>query len=184
LIERVLPKLNTLSALCALALFFFPWLDVRCSDKPMITQTGVQTVTGTYSPSSEFQKRSGDATQRRLDEEESRHSLLAGGALVATALAALVALAGLLSGGKGGVLPAGLLAGVALVLLVVQNSQGFPVEKDLHQARAESRGDAIAQALLADTIEVRRSPWIYATFGTLGFCTLLGLNAMIDRVKR
>jgi len=181
----MLPKLHTLSALCALALFFFPWLDVRCSEKAMITQTGFQTVTGTYSPSSELQGQSGDATQRRLEEDESRHSLLAGGALVATALAALVALAGLLAGGKGaGVLTSGLLAGLALVLLALENSRGFPVDKDLRQARAESRGDALAQALLADTIEVRRTPWFHATFGTLGFCTLLGLNALVDRAKR
>jgi hypothetical protein len=40
----VLQKINLVTALAALLLFFLPWIDFQCCGKSMATPTGIQTI--------------------------------------------------------------------------------------------------------------------------------------------
>ncbi|GAA5482954.1 hypothetical protein [Haloferula sargassicola] len=178
-----LPKLNALSALCALGLFFLPWLDLRCSGRPVLTQTGFQTITGSYKRSADFEIGSRHQIERQLDPDRPPRALLVAGALAATILALLLAFGGMIYGAPdGGALRSGLLAALALVLLVMQDSRGFPLDEETRADR--NPHEMAARALVGGTLDVRRTLWFHATLGTLGFSTLIGLNALVDRSRR
>lgn len=42
----LLQKINLVTSLAALILFFLPWIDIQCSGKSMATQTGMQIIYG------------------------------------------------------------------------------------------------------------------------------------------
>ncbi|MEN8866938.1 MAG: hypothetical protein ABF380_02915, partial [Akkermansiaceae bacterium] len=58
----MIPKLNFVSFAAALGFFFLPWLDFQCSEKSMITQSGIQTVSGGGSLGAEMKSMDGSET--------------------------------------------------------------------------------------------------------------------------
>lgn len=179
----MLPKLNALTAICAVALFFFPWLDVRCSGKPMIEQTGVQTAMGTYRLAEDARDATGDETRRQLDEAESRYAWLVGGALLCSVVGVLAAIAGV-AGSRPGTLVSGVLAGAALAMLLLQDARGFPVERELMHAPDGDPGAAFARAMVLGTVEARRTPWFQVTLVALGMTAALGVGSALAGSKR
>ena len=128
-------RLGTLVA--ALILFFVPWLEVRCSGTPLLTQTGIQTVTNDASPAGPLKDEPGLTKSKKTQSTEgelgnrSEQSYFVGAALL-LAVGALGA-----AFGRGGRL-SGVLAAAALACLAAQAIMGFPVQKALSKAKVET----------------------------------------------
>jgi hypothetical protein len=146
----MLAKLNFFSLLGAVALFFLPWIELSCSDQKSAerlvigTQTGLQIATGKASPSKqldnlgrEFGSDEGSKEQPEKEDLDASFLVAAGGVLTAGAL--LFALLGAV-GSRGAAGFSALLATTALICLVAQWQQGFPVESNFaKQVRQKGR---------------------------------------------
>ena len=171
----MIPKLNALSALCALACFFMPWLDLRCSGKPILTQTGIQTITGRATPS-------GNLIPEDYESEKLDRAYLAGGAFLLGFLGSLAALGGFFAVKKRRFLiQSGILSAGALTLLLAQQSRKFPVDPLRIVESDRDFGQQIIQAALAGVITVQTTAWFYVTLGFLGLCVMFGFVALVDR---
>lgn len=128
-------KVNLLTVLFALILFWMPWMDLRCDGRRLATQTGIQSIQGTASPASEITV-AGDSPFEGPGKPSSfPRATLVGGAFVALIVSLLLSLRGVFSK-RPLHLQAGLLGGIALVLILVQWATGFPIE---HHARESSQ---------------------------------------------
>lgn len=198
-LSLVLQKINLVTALAALILFFLPWIDIQCSGRSMATQTGIQTISGGASPVQDAEafererkiKRSGGA-----EDDSMGAAPLVGLALLAVIGAVVLAFMRLCSARETGNHLVGMLCAVALALLALQMMIGFPVKKNLGermaaQDRTERRanepiselGDGMAQAMMMQ-IQIRHLPALYIELIMLGLPTLILANGLIDRMKR
>lgn len=172
-------KINLASTLAALLLFFVPWVDIQCSGKTILTQTGIQTAFGGASASKEIDSL---APRERLSQQRTEKagpsSVLV---LVALLLVSAAFVSALLSlrATTPSESKAGLLCGAALVCILAQMAIGFPVEKALFE-EATKEDMAAAMAL---GFQVRYQPWIYLEILALAVATLTFLNGVIDRAK-
>ncbi|HSP41740.1 MAG TPA: hypothetical protein VLO11_02615 [Luteolibacter sp.] len=190
----VLQKINLVTALAALVLFFLPWIDIQCSGTSMATQSGVQVIYGGGSPSQEMKDL--DEKGGESEGESMGFAPLVGLALLAVIGAVAAAFAAIRSAAPvRGNLP-GVLCAVALGLIALQMSVGFPVKKKLAeelsaQSQSEQRaddpfaglGEGMAQAMMMQ-IQVRHLPSLYFMLVALGLPTLILANGLIDRMKR
>ena len=192
----VLQKINLVTALAALVLFFLPWIDIQCSGTSMATQSGVQIIYGGGSPSQEMKDMGEKDQDGGSDSESMGYAPLVGLAFLAVIGAVVAAFAAIRSAEPGsGNLP-GVLCAVALGLIALQMSLGFPVKKKLGeelsaQGQAEHRagdplaevGESMAQAMMMQ-IQVRHLPSLYFMLVALGLPTLILANGLIDRMRK
>lgn len=168
------------SALGALVLFFLPWVEIQCSGKSLATQTGWQITTGEATPAKVRDAERDMVSQERASELGKARLVAA--ALLATGFAVLLLLLALV--GQHPVAEGGgvALCGLALLLLVNQAVEGFPVKDMLVQSASvddaslntdmDSFGDSMAMAVMAG-FEIRRLPAFYAS------CLLLGIPVLL-----
>ena len=137
----VLQKINLVTALAALVLFFLPWIDIQCSGTSMATQSGVQIIYGGGSPSQEMKDldgKDGSGKEDQSKQESMGFAPLVGLALLAVVGAVVAAFAAIRSPAPRGNLP-GILCAVALGLIALQMSIGFPMIHSPGWARAWRR---------------------------------------------
>jgi len=193
----MLQKINILTLFSALALFFLPWLDLRCSGKSLYTQTGFQTVCGASTPAPEMkaqleQMRALSSKSASPMPESMGISLLSGGALLAIACGLIFSFVSLRDGRRS--LAPGLLAAIALVLLVTQMMIEFPakgvLEKSLLAPAGErtrndpSAGGDAALAAATMRVEVIYQHALYIELALLGIPTLILVNSLLDRLRK
>ncbi len=167
-------KLTT--ALAAFALFFMPWLDIRCSGESLATQTGIQTITGKSSPTKETSKRQDPNREKTLGSAP-----LVGAALMATGLAVACLLVGLMNRKPFLDIAGSVLCGVALLCLLVQVTQDFPAKDALIEqvatdqaSNSSDMGSMLAMKMMAD-LQVEVLPAFTITCVLLAIPALLGL---------
>ena len=195
----LLQKINLVTSLAALILFFLPWIDIQCSGKSMATQTGMQIIHGGVSPAQDadaFEKERSGRRGGGSDDDSIGSAPLVALAFLAVAGAVVVAFFTLCSNQDPSRNLTGILCAVALGLLALQMMIGFPVKKNLGeelkaQSKTERRmeepfkefGDSMAQAMLMQ-IQIRNLPALYIELVLLGLPTLILANGLIDRMKR
>lgn len=195
------------SLLVALGLFFLPWLEVQCSGKGMVYQTGYHTImrdgemTGEMKEMGEaFGDEMGGGANLKMKDKDMKDDPNAPDRawLVAAAAAVII-----LAFGVGFVAPAMLTGGLAVVaalLLVAQMALKFPVEKKLMEQFDEKKNEAakvtevagsdpgkqleaqveaqMKQAMMVKMMfKVAYQPAFWAELGVLGLCFALCMVA-------
>jgi hypothetical protein len=195
----VLQKINLVTALAALILFFLPWIDIQCSGRSMATQTGIQTIYGGGSPAQDmeaFEKESGGKRGGGSNDKSMGLAPLVALALLAVIGAVVSAFLAIRYAGESYNHLTGILCAVALGLLALQMMIGFPVKKNLgEQVAAQSKtelradqpfkefGEGMAQAMMMQ-IQIKHLPALYIELILLGIPALVLANGLIDRMKR
>jgi hypothetical protein len=195
----MIQKLNIGTTLAALILFFLPWIDIRCSDKSLATQTGIQTIYGGGSPAADMEAFAKDQDQKKAggnkDDESMGYAPLVALALLAVAGAVGVSIVALRSNDEPRGNAVGILCAVALALLATQMMIGFPAKRKIGESMAEtskkeSHGDpmedvgaGMATAMMLN-IQVRHLPALYIELIMLGLPTLVLANGLIDKMKK
>ena len=149
--KQHLDKINFFTLAGALVLVFLPWLNVQCSGRDLITQTGLQAAYGDASPSSGMEAMAGaagDDSEEPEEEEEdeggpfdSDNGLGFAYLVIVSILAVVIGLviaALVLFKNKANLPPVGGIALVALGCILAQLVIGFPVESELEAMQAES----------------------------------------------
>ena len=145
--------LRLTALLAAIGCFFLPWLEFSCSGKPIVSQTGIQTILNKGTPDETFLNMAQDMSAQRgnglppgmQDGSENMgddvgSSIAAGAALVSLTLAFLAALG---NSGRG---LSGAMAGVALGCLLIPALTGFPLEDNVKKELDKSLGQATGNA--------------------------------------
>ena len=195
----MIQKLNIGTTLAALVLFFLPWTDIRCSDKSLATQTGIQTIYGGGSPSADmeaFEKEQSEKSAGEKMGESMGYAPLVAIALLAVIGAVVAAFISLRSDNEAHKTMVGIFCAVALALLAAQMMIGFPAKKKLGESMAgaskeQSHGDdpmagvgeGMAAAMMMN-FQVRHLPALYIEVIMLGLPTLVLANGLIDKLKK
>ena len=187
-------KINLGSTLIALFLFFLPWIDFQCSGKSVITQSGVQTIYGGGSLSSEMEamakKNGGDTSSISGNSKDGKDDIGAAPliiiSLLATILAVVVAVLAFRNPDRYPAYSVGALTGVALLFIFIQMAIGFPMKKEMYDkmggekagAAEGSLGDAAGMmAMMNINIKCTKVFWLNLIFlgvpvGVLGMSLL------------
>lgn len=180
-----LPKLNLASLVLAAIFFVMPWSEIQCSGKLVATQSGVQSIYCGATLTPDLQKLVDQQKDTSTAEDEHLGpSYLAGAALALIALGAVSALVAMITGRT--ILDPGLLAGLALVLLLVQGWIGFPVDRWAEHAQATSApkpgGDPMGMLFAsAFSVTVARTNWYYLELFALAIpAAVLALRVIPD----
>lgn len=193
-------KLKFGSTIAALILFAFPWLDIQCSEKSMATQTGFQVIYGGGSPSDEMKELGNDNEAKDESKpDELGNSPLIGLALVSVIAAVVFSSLALFRGSDRANRYASILPAVALALILLQITIGFPAKKKILESMSEDTskarssqttddafsglGESMATAMMMN-IKVKTTPALYLELFALGIPTLLLLNSLIDKYKK
>lgn len=182
-----LPRINTVTLLGALVLFFLPWTEIQCSGRHVATQSGLQAIYGGFSLSDDLQAKM-DAEQGSAEpEDDIGYAYPIAIALLLVLVGTLMAGMQLLRAGKAPIAP-GLLAALALALLALQIAIAFPVNREIARQMAESaasESDALAQSMSA-MIEVRadRTNWFIFELLCLAIPAGLYLNSKLPRPRQ
>lgn len=193
----MLAKIRLGSVLMALFLFFLPWLDLQCSGKSMVTQTGLQAVYGGASPAKEMAREleSMDAERKSLSAGEAKEresmgmALWVGLAFVLVVGAAVCSWLAMFRPGEKVKRYASILPVAALGCLLMQLAVGFPLRDQIAKALAEggpgkdSMEEAMAAAMMLN-LRVEILPVFYLELLLLGVPTLILVNRLIDRYRR
>ncbi|MEK7954259.1 hypothetical protein [Luteolibacter soli] len=177
--------------MAAVVLFFMPWLSIECSGRQMATQTGVEMITGKATPTQDAMR---DHVHIEGRDESLGHSYLAGIALVAAGIGAVVAFMALGTGRKDLTRFSSGLCSCAFACLLVQAAVGFPAKRELLKGMAASLGapqsgiplDEPGRALaqeIAGRIQVTPQPWFYLELLLLAIPSAVFVNGLLDRVK-
>ena len=170
----MLGKIHLGFTFAAIAFFFLPWLELRCSGEKerYATQTGLQAIYGgTSTHGSPSQERRKDARQH---QDSVGFSPLLAVALLATLGAFALSLASFRAGAATPSKTSNALCGLALGLILLEMATGFPVEARIKQ-------DSDAKAGEAWTVHYR--PALYLELACLAFPTLLLLGGGLDKLK-
>ena len=179
----MLGKLNLVTILGALALFFFPWIEVQCSGKPMFRQTGVQTIQGTGTLLGEFRE------YENQENSEGKAAVLPAIALFCIVGALAFAIRSFLKGG-GHDIP-GALCFIALIFLLIQAAVEFPARETegIHRSAPRSPGplggiqETINEATRRE-ITSNYLPAFYLELAALAFPSLVFVNGAISRLRK
>lgn len=191
-------KINLAALAGALVIFFFPWLDMQCNSKSMVTQTGIQSIYGGGNLSEELENLANLGANKDAENKDSAPAFseddspapawLAAGALLLIVLSLILAARGLLSPKADDLSNIVLLATMALGFVALQLLVGFPIEASARAAMAKAQeGQPGSDNPLAGLgaamvrINVIRQPWIWAELAFLAVPGLLWINNAINR---
>jgi hypothetical protein len=177
-------KLNLLATLGALILFFLPWIDIQCSQRTMITQSGVQSIYGGGTLADEFNTGKENDDKFNSDKDRPAPAILIGLALLLTIVAFGLALSSAF-GRKNRDRSVGLVCAAALILIVLQIILKFPGERDIAQSMNKGKVDSgdLSASLGSALIDIRveyRTP-LNLELAALGLPVILLLNSLIDK---
>lgn len=195
-------KIKLGSTLAALIIFAFPWVEMQCSGRVMVTQSGFQVIHGDGSVSEEMEAMEGDpsSTESGSGEKSLGSAPLVALALIAVIGAVVFAFIALFRGSERADMLSSVLPAAALLLLVIQLMVGFPAKKNLMKNMSEGTseeqgggnefGTAMDESMAATTaammmnIRVKATPAFYLELLALGIPTLLLVNGFIDKHKK
>ncbi|CAN5456616.1 hypothetical protein BH23VER1_BH23VER1_00320 [soil metagenome] len=185
----MIAKLNLASLLAALIAFAFPWLELRCSNEPMLTQTGIQILYGGATPAgalAEMVKENPEKADDPDRPDSAGASILVGIALLATLGALVFGFLALRRNRSGDLLRSGALAAVALAALLAQLAAGFPlkdqIDQDTGSSTANNPFSRLASAALR--VEVVHRPAFYIELAALGLPVLIFGNSLLEKLRR
>ena len=178
----ILRAIKLTSAIAALVLFFMPWIDIQCSGKSLATQTGIQTITGMATPSSEI-----EGIMKNDRRESLGSSALVATALLATGLGIACLLMALFNGKSKLDALGSILCVLALMCLLTQLFQGFPIKQQLlakismDQATTPMGMSNSLGFMMAANIQTVILPGFIATCVLLGIPVLLMVSILFIR---
>lgn len=200
-VPPVLKKIRLGTSLAALLLFFLPWIDIQCSEKSMVTQSGLQVIYGGGSPSEEMMASLGvpNSNTKSISKNESQDSMgfapLIGLALVDIIAASVFGFIALTGENKRANSVASILPVVALGAILLQLMIGFPAKKKVLESMAESAsktqtsgepfeelGKSMASAMMMN-IRVKPTTGFYLELIALGIPSLIFANGLIDNYR-
>lgn len=196
----------------ALIMFFLPWVDVRCNpgvlnqgatrsyhseSRVVFSQSGLQAAIGTGSRGAfveaaltEWEKKEGTKLPSKTARDVTDPGVHWAPLLL---LHVLLVVAGLVCAFIVGprysrLAGVGALGAAAALVLLLQFSLGFPVERQIAESvgkSAENRDQAIlAAATLAAIFEVSTTPWFWLAFAFTVACPVLATAEWLTRPKR
>ena len=178
----ILRAIKLTSAIAALVLFFMPWIDIQCSGKSLATQTGIQTITGMATPSSEI-----EGIMKNDRRESLGSSVLVATALLATGLGIACLLMALFNGNSKLDALGSILCVLALMCLLTQLIQGFPIKQQLiakismdQASNPMGMSDSLG-FMMAANIQTVILPGFIATCSLLGIPSLLMVSILFIR---
>lgn len=183
-------NLHVGTTLAALILFFLPWIEIRCSNQIMATQTGVQIILGDGKPAA---TKSAIALDLERDRDDGRNkdswgfSPLLGLAFIAVAAAVVLSFAALRSAAIRYGRMVGVLCATALTLIILQMMLGFPVKEAVARSMASDVSPWADEEMAAEIVEgfqIHHLPALYLELLVLGLPALLLANELIDRLKK
>lgn len=192
--QSLFKKIRLGSSLAALILFAMPWIDIQCSERSMVTQTGLQAIYGGASLSDEMKTKAGDSGSKSNSSSEDSMGFapLLAIAMIAVIGAVAFSFIALLRGGDRAERYSSILPAAALALLLMQLMIGFPAKKKVTEKMShrppESKavndpfsglGESMAAAMMMN-IRVKTTSAFYLELLVLGIPTLLLLNGYID----
>ncbi|MFD0896027.1 hypothetical protein KBB96_08775 [Luteolibacter ambystomatis] len=189
----MLRKINLLTLISAIVLFFLPWIDIRCSGQAIATQTGLQTIYGGASPSDQMEAMAKETPSRRAqrnDDDSLGWSPVIAVALLAILAGTVFAFLALRHGDSRHDTSTSLFATLGLILIAIQMAAGFPAGKALSDSmarEANSNNDPMTAGLAGATLmnfDIRPLPALYLELAVLGIPTLIGINGLLDRLKK
>lgn len=197
--QSLFKKIRVGTSLAALFLFALPWIDIQCSEKSMVTQTGFQVIYGGASIADEMESMAGNDPSAEADfssEDSMGFAPLVALALVAVLAASAFSVIALLRGGDKAECYSSILPAVALVALLLQMMIGFPAKKKILEAMSEETtqtesaddpfaglGKSMAAAMMM-SIRVKTTPAFYFELLALGIPTLILVNGLIDKQRK
>lgn len=193
--KSLFKKIRIGTSLAALIIFVFPWIDVQCSEKSMMTQTGFQVIYGGASATEEMESMSfGEpgAAKKSTSEDSMGIALLVAVALLCIIGALVFSFIAFFRNSGRSEWYSSVLPAVALALLLLQIMIGFPAKKKINKemspkpsqsASADdpfaALGESMAMAMMVN-IRVKMTAAFYLELLALGIPTLLLLNGYID----
>jgi len=193
--KSLFKKIRIGTTLAALILFALPWIDVQCSDKTMMTQTGFQVIYGGGSITEEMESMT--FGEPGADKNSSPDDSMGVAPLVAIALLCVIAavafsfIAMFRNNSRAEQLSS-ILPAVALAFLLLQMMIGFPAKKKILEGMSEkppqsestddpfaALGQSMAMGMMMN-IRVKTTTAFYLELLALGIPTLLLLNGYID----
>lgn len=178
----ILRTIKLTSAIAALVLFFMPWIDIQCSGKSLATQAGIQTITGMATPSSEI-----EGIMKNDRRESLGSSALVATALLATGLGIACLLMALFNGNSKLDALGSILCVLALMCLLTQLFQGFPIKQQLiakismdQASNPMGMSDSLG-FMMAANIQTVILPGFIATCSLLGIPSLLMVSILFIR---
>ena len=191
----MLDKLKLGSTFAALFLFALPWVDIQCSQKSMATQSGLQVIYGGGSASEEMKALGGDSSSNKSSksDESMGYAPLVGIALIAVIAAVVFSCLAVFKGDTRAAKISSVLSAIALGLLLLQLSIGFPAKNSILEAMSKGSSNAqasedefansMASAMMMN-INIKTTPAFYLELFALGIPTLLLANGLIDKHKK
>ncbi len=183
----MIAKIIFVSLLGALVVLFLPWIELRCSSEPMLTQTGIQIVYGGGTPVGAFAEMADERADSPADAkrpDSAGASVLVGAAAFATVLALVFAFVALRHDRPTPLLRSGALATVALAAILAQLAIGFPVQDQINNHGDPDANPFAKLASAAMKVEVVPRPALYIELAALGLPVLIFGNAVLDRLRR
>jgi hypothetical protein len=193
--KALFKKIRVGTVLAALILFALPWIDVQCSEKTMLTQTGFQVIYGGGSITEEMESmRFGEpgAAKKSTSEDSMGVAPLVAIALLCVIAAVALSIIALFRNNPKAERYSSILPAVALVLLLLQMMIGFPAKKKILEEMSEkppqsesaedpfaALGQSMAMGMMMN-IRVKTTTAFYLELLALGIPTLLLLNGYID----
>lgn len=192
----MLGKLKLGASLAALVLFAFPWLDIQCSQKSIVTQTGLQAAFGSGSASAELKALSKELesiSQKTGSEREPKDSIgiapLVLLALIDVFAAVVFSVIAVFRSGVFATKMSSLLPAIALVLLLIQMMVGFPakhefVDAAVKDASVSQPNSQFGASMAAARFQSKFSPFLYLELLALSIPSLILANSFIDKHKK
>jgi len=180
----MIKKLRLGTSIAALILFALPWIDVRCSDQSMFTQSGFQTIYGGASLSEGMKGLANDGASDSDEVESLGAAPLVALALLAVIGAAAFSAVALFRGGESARMLSTSLPAVALGLLLLQLMVGFPAKKTITSQMSEGQSEMDRAAAMMMNIQVKTLPAFYFQLLLLAVPTAMLANGLIDRHRK
>jgi hypothetical protein len=184
---------NTISLASLVAgavLFFLPWLEFQCQGKTILQQSGLQIVTGRATVGEVLAKMNPEVKSRQTGGDGIEMGFLSLASGMFLLFAAAAAWRQVREGGDDPA-SAGVLAGIALVLVCIQMAVGFPIERSIREGlKSRSSGatqDPLESALekgIANGFKTRCLPAFYLYMTALAVPTMIWLGGSLAGRRR
>ncbi|MEM9226712.1 MAG: hypothetical protein AAGA45_01985 [Verrucomicrobiota bacterium] len=175
------PKINFFSLLAALVFFMLPWIEIQCSQQPVMSQSGMEMIYGGISLSPQMMETM-ETDQAHNQGKGPTPAILVGIAAALVLLALFVSVSEIKSFATGR--NSAYLAFLALACIGVQMLVGFPAENETEQdqttmdkstenAEPDATNQSIEEAISFQTVY---KPALYLTLLALALpmtCSLL-----------
>ena len=192
-------KVKLGSSLAALIIFAFPWVDIKCTGISVATQSGFQVVSGGATASKGMEAMGSDSSVKKAQsaDESLGFAPLVALALIVVIGSVIFAFISVFQGSERSDRLSSVMAGVALLLLLIQLMVGFPAKKAMVEAIAKENsevqtgedelGAEMAESMaaaMAANIRVKAVTGFYLELLALGIPTFLLVSSLMDKHRK